>query len=253
MYSPEEPPRYRWSYPHDNERNHVAATFHFLSVLLTATALFKMSWFRVWGSSTCSPVLGLHHFMRLGYFQGTGSPTAMDLPGGQIFTSPILVEYHTGTEVLHCVTPEVLNLMRILIMLCILCIFYSMVGFCLDVIGPSKKSLRFIRRNALPSIWAVLTVVSIVGVGYLVTRSLELSIRAMFPRETVHITYEYGCYVVTAAGAISLLATACNLLQDPPPVVEGGPLRQRLVDDFEGLETFSVGMRSMPPPPPYTP
>ncbi|CAB0014398.1 unnamed protein product, partial [Nesidiocoris tenuis] len=167
-----------------------------------------MSWFRVWGSSTCSPVLGLHHFMRLGYFQGTGSPTAMDLPGGQIFTSPILVEYHTGTEVLHCVTPEVLNLMRILIMLCILCIFYSMVGFCLDVIGPSKKSLRFIRRNALPSIWA---------------------------------------------GAISLLATACNLLQDPPPVVEGGPLRQRLVDDFEGLETFSVGMRSMPPPPPYTP
>ncbi|KAF6200132.1 hypothetical protein GE061_006433 [Apolygus lucorum] len=211
-----------------------------------------MSWFRILGSN-CSTYLGLYQFMRLGYFESSTHSRTLDIPGGTIITSPVIVEYHTGTEVLQCVTPEVLNLMRVLIMLCILCIFYSMVGFCLDIIGPSKKSLRFIRRNALPSIWSVLTAVAVVGVSYLVTRSLELSIRAIRPHEPVHITYEYGCYTVTAAGAASLLATACNLLQDPPPPIECGPHRQRLVDDFEGLETFSVGMRSMPPPPPYTP
>lgn len=251
MYSPEEPPRYRFVYPHDNERNHVAAVFHFTSVVLTSAALFKMSWFRIWGSH-CSPTLGLYQFMRLGYFEGAARSQSLDIPGGQIITSPILVEYHTGTEVLHCMTPEVLNLMRVLIMLCMLSIFYSMIGFCLDVIAPAKKSLRFVRRNALPSIWSVLTVVSIIGVCYLVTRSLGISIRTMFPTDSVHVTYEYGCYTVTAAGAVSLLATACNLLQDPPPPIECGPQRQRLVDDFEGLETFSVGMRNIPPPP-YTP
>ncbi|XP_014241090.1 transmembrane protein 127-like [Cimex lectularius] len=250
MYSPEDPPRYRWAYPHDNERNHVAAIFHLFSVILTSTALFKMNWFKIWGSS-CTHTLSLYQFMRLGYFETAHSqPFAKNGDVTQIV--PVYLQYHTGNEVFDCVTPEVLNLMRVLIMLCILCIFHSMVGFALDVIGPSKMSLRFIRRNALPSIWSVLTVVTIVGVCYLVTRSLDYSMRTMYPTNIGMVTYENGCYTVTVAGAISLLATACNLLQDPPPPPEG-PSRQRLVDDFEGLETFSVGMRNLPPPPPYTP
>ena len=56
-------------------------------------------------------------------------------------------------KVLACVTPDVVNLMYVLILLCLIAIFWSMVGFCLDVIGPNKKTLRFIRRNALPPIW----------------------------------------------------------------------------------------------------
>lgn len=53
-------------------------------------------------------------------------------------------------------------------------------------------------------------------------------------------------------GAVSVLATACNLLQSssPPEEIQ----RHRLIEDLDGMESFSVGMRSMPePPPPYTP
>lgn len=54
-------------------------------------------------------------------------------------------------------------------------------------------------------------------------------------------------------GSFSILATACNLLQTQSPV-EDPQRHTRLVEDWDGLETFSVGMRSMPhAPPPYTP
>lgn len=55
-------------------------------------------------------------------------------------------------SVLRCVTPEVANLMRIMIILCILAVFSSLVGFCLDVVGPTKKILNNLRKNAVPSI-----------------------------------------------------------------------------------------------------
>lgn len=61
--------------------------------------------------------------------------------------------------------------------------------------------------------------------------------------------FSFLCFFL---GAVSILATACNLLQStsPPEEVQ----RHRLVEDYDGIETFSVGMRSMPePPPPYTP
>ncbi|XP_073998062.1 transmembrane protein 127-like [Rhodnius prolixus] len=255
MYNLDDPPpRYPWDQHLTSERNHVAALFHLLSIIFTSSALFKMSWFRIWGNHCTSP-LALYQFMKLGYFESSGRPTSLDLPKLEVTTSSIVIEYHTDNDVMYCITPDVLNLMRVLIMLCVLCIFYSMIGFCLDVIGPTKKSLRFIRRNSLPSIWAVLTVVAIVGVCYLITRSLEHAVRNMNSTYGIHITYEYGCYAITAAGALSLLATTCNLLQEPsaPRPIPDGAVRQRLVGDFEDLEAMSVNLRNMPPPPPYSP
>ncbi|KAK9508859.1 hypothetical protein O3M35_006318 [Rhynocoris fuscipes] len=253
MYSLDEPPpRYPFGQLPNQERNNVAALFHLLSIVCTSSALFKMTWFRIWGNQ-CTSQLALYQFMKLGYFENSGQPNALKLPGGEVITASI-IEYHTDNEVMVCITPDVLNLMRVLILLCVLSIFYSMIGFCLDIIGPTKKSLRFMRRNSLPSIWAVLTVVTIVGVCYLVSRSLEYEVRNMFPANPIHITYEYGCYAITASGALSLLATACNLLQDrSPPPVQDGVARQRLFGDIEDFEPMSVNMRFMPPPPPYVP
>lgn len=244
LYNIDEPPRRRWAYPRDNERNYVAAFFHAISAFLTTLSLIHLNWFRIFGN-LCSPHLALYQFMRLGYFESNIHDSSIKLS--------VTIDYHTGSEVLQCITPEVLNLMRVLVMLSFLCIFCSMVGFCLDMIGPTKKSLRFVRRNGLPSTWAVLIIITMVGVCYLVTNALEYAIQELYESRRFHIAYGYGVYTITAAGAVSLLATACNLLQDPAVQVIETPPRERLVEDYDGLETFSVGMRNLPPPPPYTP
>ncbi|XP_014294195.1 transmembrane protein 127 [Halyomorpha halys] len=255
IYNIEEPPRRRWAYPRDNERNYVAACFHLISAFLTILSLIHLNWFRIFGN-LCNPHLAVYQFLRLGYFgyfESNAHENTVKLSDGRFVTSSVTIGFHTGTEVLQCVTPEVLNLMRVLVMLSFVCIFCSMVGFCLDMIGPTKKSLRFVRRNGLPSTWAVLIIIAMVGVCYLVTNALEYAIQELYQNRRFHIAYGYGVYTITAAGAVSLLATACNLLQDPAvQVIETSP-RERLVEEYDGLETFSVGMRNLPPPPPYTP
>ncbi|KAL1122740.1 hypothetical protein AAG570_003067 [Ranatra chinensis] len=231
--------------------------------MFATAGLVKLDWFRVLGEPLCTPRLALYHLLRIGYF--TIQPMDVHHQSTQLFegraqlvtSSPIIVEYRTGTQVLRCVTPEVLNLLRVLVVLCVISVFCSMIGFCLDLIGPKKKSLRFIRRNALPGICTVMTVVVIVGVCYLVSRALEFAVLDMYPGASARISYDYGCYSLTVAGVVSLLATACNLLQDPAPGTDSSSWsasqRRRLIEDFDGSETFSVGMLNLPPPPPYTP
>lgn len=251
----EELPRRRWAYPRDNERNYVAAFFHAVSAVLTIISLVHLTWFRIF-SDLCSPHIGLYQFMKLGYFQSSIQDGNLKLSNREIIMPSVLsvsIEYNTGNEVLQCITPEVLNLMRVLVMLALLCIFCSMVGFCLDMIGPTKKTLRFVRRNALPSTWAVLIIIAMVGVCYLVTNAMEYGVHDFHENKPFHISYEYGVYTVTTAGAVSLLATACNLLQDPAVEASDQQAQERLMEETDGAETFSVGMRNLPPPPPYTP
>lgn len=252
MFSPTYFPRQRWVYPKDHERNFVAAFFHMITITLICISAGKLGWFRVWGGH-CISHLAMYQFFSFGYFDRITTQEEIHLPGGEIITSPVTIQYHSSNEILPCVTPEVANLMRIMITLCILAVFSSLVGFCLDVFGPTKKILNNLRKNAIPSIATVLLVTSVIGVCYLISRSLEITIYEMNPHVNVQVAYEYGCYTITAAGAVSVLATACNLLQ-PQSSIQEDNQRHRLVEDWDGLETFSVGMRNIPlPPPPYTP
>ncbi|PSN50160.1 hypothetical protein C0J52_11969 [Blattella germanica] len=114
----------------------------------------------------------------------------------------------TVIRALQCVTPEIANLMRVIIMLCFLAMISSLLGFFLDIVGPTRKILKIIQRNSIPSIF-----------------------------------------------------TACNLLQHHSPSED--VQRRRLMDDWDGIETFSVmggslrgldtPLESIPPPPPYSP
>ncbi|XP_054259096.1 uncharacterized protein LOC128983714 [Macrosteles quadrilineatus] len=254
MYNPNTCTRQRWGYPKDEDKNLVAAFFHLFTILLICTSLIHLNWFRIWGGH-CTPYLATNQFFEFGEFYAT-THNQYHLRSGGIITSPsgYVIHYNTSSESLACVTPDIANLMHILIILSILAILSSSVGFCLDMIGPTKHPLKVLRRNAIPSISTVFIVITMIGTSYFVTRSVEESILEMNILTDMQITYDYGCYVITAAGSFSILATACNLLQLQSTEVEEGPRHSRLVEDWDGLETFSVGMNNLPlPPPPYTP
>lgn len=107
-----------------------------------------------------------------------------------------------------------------------------------------------------------------IAVSYMVTEAMQANAIPddSSPKHYVlQVTYDNGYYFITIAGAFAIVTTACNLLQ-PQSSIESD-LHQRLVEHWDGLETFSVNMNSMPnvtcssppsvqntqPPPPYSP
>ncbi|KAG8234789.1 hypothetical protein J437_LFUL006621 [Ladona fulva] len=264
MYNPSYYPRQRWHILKDQERNFAAAFFHMATIALSCTSLAQLGWFRLSGGK-CVPHLAVYQFFTFGYFDTSTTQSDVSFGSGDVILLPVTVQYHSSSGVLKCVTPEIANLMRILIVMCFLAMISSLFGFFLDIIGPTRKSLQFIQRNSLPSIITVLWVVAIVGVCYYITILIESSLQSMYPNSYVFVSYEYGCYTITAAGAASVIATACNLLRPQRNASEEVVLHhRRLMDDWDEAETFSVAgpqrlfdgdtpLESIPPPPPYTP
>ena len=54
---------------------------------------------------------------------------------------------------LRCVTPEIASLMRVIIILCFMAMSCSLVGFFLDIVGPTKRVMKIVQRNSIPSIF----------------------------------------------------------------------------------------------------
>ncbi|PNF23554.1 hypothetical protein B7P43_G05608, partial [Cryptotermes secundus] len=252
MYNPTHFPRQRWHVPKEQERNFVAAFFHMATIALTCTSLAQLGWFRLKGGH-CAPHLAVYQFFSFGYFDTGTRQTDLQFHAREVSSSPLPIQYHSPSGTLQCVTPEIASLMRVIIILCFMAMICSLVGFFLDIVGPTKKAMKVIQRNSIPSIFTVLWVIAIIGVCYDVTKLIEVS--------GIQVYYEYGCYTITAAGAVAVCATACNLLQYHSPIEE--IQRRPLIDDWDGIETFSVmgsgprgadtPLESITPPPPYSP
>ncbi|KDR18783.1 transmembrane protein 127-like [Zootermopsis nevadensis] len=252
MYNPTYYPRQRWHVPKEQERNFVAAFFHMATIALTCTSLAQLGWFHLKGGQ-CTTHLAVYQFFSFGYFDTGARQTDLQFRAREVVSSPMSIQYHSPSGTLRCVTPEIADLMHVIIILCFMAMISSLVGFFLDIVGPTKKFMKVIQRNSIPSIFTVLWVVAIIGVCYDITRLLEVS--------GIKVYYEYGCYTITAAGAVAVCATASNLLQNHSPIEDIH--RRRLMDDWDGVETFSVmggslrsldtPLESIPPPPPYSP
>lgn len=256
MYNPNCFPRHRWRVPKEQERNFIAAFFHMATIALTCTSLAQLGWFRIRGS-LCAPHLAVYQFFNYGYFDSSDSATEQESQIADLPPSSVTAQYYPTLET-QCVTQEIANLMRIIILLCFLAMLSSLVGFFLDIVGPTRKIFKIIRRNAIPSIFTVVWVVLIIGICFYVTTRLEIHLQGLNPTMEVQVTYEYGCYTITAAGAVAVFAAASNLLQYHPPTDDID--RRRIIEDWDGLETFAVGgwgrgtpLESIPPPPPYSP
>lgn len=221
-------------------------------VVLVSTSLAEPHWFYLIGGKCTDyggqPVnyLGVKLFFYNGYFKASHTSTSLSV-------------YHYGSaynEVLiNCVTPSLVFSMRVIISLCVLVILFSVVAFVLHLLESSHRVLRSIRSNAIFSIISVIICIVINGLSYLVVEQMASYFQANPFHEGSRIDVEFslGFYMITSAGAMSIIGVACNLLRrtmshsrrehhgDQRPIRHPPPANPY------------PSVCSQPAPPPYTP
>ncbi|KAI5646006.1 hypothetical protein NE865_01899 [Phthorimaea operculella] len=227
----------------DKELNKVAAFFNVSTFLLTCAALVQPSWFRIKGLH-CAQSLSLAQFF-------TFDEDDDDDEQISIRQSDFDTMNRDFNGLPPCITPEIITLMRVLILLCFMVLLCSCIGVLINLTSLNSKVIKMMRRNAIPSIMSVFWVIAIVGVCYYTTVVLG-NANSTNPN-TIQVDYEYGFYTITGAGALALLASAANLWGAPLSSDEDVQ-RRNLMEDWDGLEAHSVGPTpAVPALPPYTP
>ncbi|XP_013193855.1 transmembrane protein 127 [Amyelois transitella] len=227
----------------DKELNKIAAFFNVTTFLLTCAALVQPSWFRIKGLH-CTQSLSLAQFFTF----DDGDDDSEDIKIRQDSDiDPINRMYGLPP----CTTPEIITLMRILILLCFMVLLSSCIGILINLSSLNSRAIKLLRRNAVPSIMCVFWVIAIVGVCYYTT--VVLGNENNGDPDSIQVDYEYGFYTITGAGALALLASAANLW-GAPLTTDDDTHRRTLLDDWDGYEAHSVGPTpSVPTLPPYTP
>jgi len=252
MYSPGTYGRRRWR-SKGRERNIIASLLSVVVIILLCTSLSQPRWFSLKGGGCDHSYIALYDFFYIGSFEYRSD----------IEKSTIDTIYHTMDETMNnCVTSQVVILLRLMIAFLLLATLASALAFCLDIIGSTHVVLRILRRNAVGSIHTVVFCVTVIGLSYLSATLMQQQQEAtkQIRISKAEVKFDVGFYMVTAAGAVGILATAANLFRRYAHNADTS--NHQLLEDFDGLETFSIGYPSrvevspieiMPPPPPYTP
>jgi len=231
-----------------------------LTVALLVTSLSQPAWLSLNGQSSpsikpsehCPRHLTLYQFFDFGFFEAenVSNPTFHNAK----------VIYRSSTGSIGCLTPFIVNIFKIVLMLNLMAVVISLIGFLLDIIGTSSKTFYIIRTNGLLSIVTVLICSGIVGLTYYTTVLIEKENRLSYAEVTYE--YDYGFFILSAAGVTALLATACCLFKKG-----GNHSRRRTRSQHHRSRSRSRdahlmlvdNMESPPftdltePPPPYTP
>ncbi|XP_050294280.1 transmembrane protein 127-like [Anthonomus grandis grandis] len=219
-------------YQKDDERNLISAAFHMMTITLISMSLGDLTWFKIDGHN-CVPYLTLGQFFWFGY-----SDVGVD------FTD------------LSCLDGTLVNLMRIIILMCFMAILFSLMGFFLDVIGPKALLYRMLRRYSVAGTATVLFIMSIITMSYYVIVLLQNAIESEYPRTYYDISYGFGFYLVTIAGGVEALGLLYTLIL---PYRSSYQEDDRcLMDGFDDMSHFESPTPPppysvLPPPPPYTP
>jgi hypothetical protein len=249
-------------------------------IVVLCTAMAEPNWFNVHGGGCRDKdnnklhTMGVYQFFYVGHFEilnthnekDATTNTEMKDEKGNIKTQ-LAYQYSTnaGDLLIDCVTVRVVQVMRSIIALCFIGIAFSLMGFFLDLTGPSSHSLKILRRNAVFNILTVVVCVTINGFSFLVTQLLEGLQNETKTRtySKVEIRFDVSFYLIAAAGGMSVIASACNLLRRYPPYEHSSEQRESLLDDYDGMDfglpqgppgpDFYSPMAYMPPPPAYSP
>ncbi|GAB6030981.1 hypothetical protein CHUAL_007804 [Chamberlinius hualienensis] len=253
MYSPTSFHRRRWR-EKTQERNIVAAVLSIGVIVVLSSSLAQPKWFYLKGGSCTVPYLGVYQFFYFGYFEANEIIDKEDIGDENV--------YHGYNEILkNCVTPQILLLIRMTIAMVFLGIISSLFAFFMDTFGVKHHIIKLFKRSGVGSAVTVLLCVAIVGLCYYISTLIAHQQDVTKPNRgtRVEVKFDVGFYLVTAGGAVAILAVAANLMRRYSPEDNQD---DALLDEFDGMETFSVDhpnrshLYQFPystPPPPYTP
>ncbi|XP_060525787.1 transmembrane protein 127-like [Cylas formicarius] len=214
----------------DDERNLVSSMLHMFSITLISMSLVDLTWFSISGNF-CVPYLTLGQFFWFG-FTNRG------------------INY----EEYDCLTPSVVNLMRIIILLCFMAMIFSLVGFYLDLVAPKTEIYRLSRKYSGASVSTILFIMTIVMMSYYVVIILQDSIRDKYPNSDFDVSYGLGFYLLALAGGLQALNLLYTLLLPYKSSYQDDD--RCLIDGFDDMDNFDSPTPPPPysmPPPPYTP
>jgi len=191
-------------------RNYGAAFFQMITIALLCTSLAQPSWLTLISRSSiqpgekCPKHLTLYQFIDYGYFETTDTYNATS-------STPIRMLYHSSSgTTMSCLTPLVVNLLKVMLMIVVLAITLSFTGFLLDILGTKSRLCLTLRTNGFLTVPIVLLCATIVSLAYYITVLIERQNRHS---HFIEVEFDYGFFTLSAAGATSLLATASSLFQ----------------------------------------
>lgn len=234
-----------------------------IAIVTLCTALSEPRWISLHGggctigdkettTSTGLDHLGAYQFFYPGKFLAVNT----DVTDGTLY------QYGpSSTAYMHnCVTHKAVVLMKAVISCTFIAMVCTLAAFLLDLIGPSRWALlKILRRNAILNIIAVIMCVMINMFCYWLTAEVQALQKStkMHPGSKVNVKFDISFFLIAAAGAVGVLATALNCLRRYPSYDDSPS--EALLDDFDGMEGLlapgpdSAAMANIPPPPAYTP
>ncbi|KAF7285354.1 hypothetical protein GWI33_010755 [Rhynchophorus ferrugineus] len=153
-----------------------------------------------------------------------------------------------------CIDSTIVNIMRIIILLCFMAIIFSLMGFFLDIIGPRTLIYRMFRRYSVAGTATILFVMTIITMSYYVVVLLQDSIADKPSKSYYEVSYGFGFYLVAFAGGVEAVGLLFSLfLPYKSPHQDDD---RCLIDGFDDMNHFQSPTPPPPyslPPPPYTP
>lgn len=233
-----------------------------ITIVIMSTSLAEPNWVSLQGGGCVVNGVGLDHLGAFQFFY-PGKFLEQFIQGPN--NKKVDIVYKFGPNDLdrmeNCVTNKAVILMKTIIAFTFIAMCCTLIAFLLDLIGPQHRALKILRRNAIFNIVSVILCVIINLFCYWLTEEVSgLQRRTKFHvGSKVEVTFDISFYLITAAGAMGVIATAMNCLKRFPT---HDHMTEALLEDYDGLEGVfpvpppeaqSSPLSNIPPPPAYTP
>ncbi|XP_045460492.1 uncharacterized protein LOC123670942 [Harmonia axyridis] len=224
-----------WIKSRDENKILFAAAFHICTITLVSMSMVGLPWFSISGG-VCLEYLTLSDFFWYGPFAGDQTSKDVD-----------------------CINTTLINMMRMILVLCFLIIILSLGGFFMNIFIPKKDVNRLFFKYAIPGICtgSVILIMIIVSLSCYIILILEDSLSKLYPKTATDVTYGPGFYFISSAGIVSLFGMyyTLNMVQDSNQNSHEDD--QCLIDAFDDSSSMFNNLTPPPPynvpPPPYTP
>ncbi|KAH9492728.1 hypothetical protein Btru_026176 [Bulinus truncatus] len=246
------------------ERNFLSASCTMIAIVLLCTSL-EPDWIFLTGGGChliSGPVGSLRQLSTSQFFYN--GHFYKNYPNTDIADVVYKFGPFSNDIMINCVTYPIVLLFKTTIAFIFIAVLCSLIGFLLDLIGPNYQLLKLLRRNAIFNILTVILCVTINLFIYWITTAIEKlqTTSRLHEGSEILVTFDVSFYLVTAAGGMSVLATAFNCLRRHPANESIEPSRNSdylYFDDTEVLlppvspTTDFASLSNFPPPPAYTP